>query len=137
MATSFVKQPYGLTLPITHGPSGYFDQSFSVVDQVKSNLINLLCTKKGERRMNPSFGTDLYKVVFEMSNDELPIIIESIVKKETQQWMPYLDVISVVVDIQPKYKDIYAVRIAVTFSISALGQQEIQTVQFAVDKQVL
>lgn len=137
MAINIPKQPYGLTLPISHGDGGYFNQSYTVADQVKSNLINLLNTKKGERRMNPTFGSDLNKVIFEFGNDEIIPIIDSTVRQDIQTWMPYLTVSNVSVDISNEYLDTYAVHIQISFTINQVGISEVQTVDFVVDKQIL
>ena len=124
-------------LPIAHGDGGYFNQSFSVVDQLKSNLFNLLNTKKGERRMNPTFGSDLNKVIFEFSNEDIIPIVDGVVRSDIQTWMPYITVKSVTVDIRSEYRDIYAIHIQISFTIDQIGISEIQTVDFVVDKQII
>ena len=53
----------GVSLPFN--APGVFNKTYSTKDQIKSNLINLLLTDKGERIMNPEFGTDLRKSLFE------------------------------------------------------------------------
>jgi hypothetical protein len=88
-------QTFGITLPITHGPRGYFNQSRSVSEQVKSNLNLLLRTKKGERRMNPEFGSGLWNVLFENNTDDLRPIIDSTIRKDISKWMSYVNVQSV------------------------------------------
>ena len=49
----------GVKLPIQNGQQGYFDSSLTTIDQVKTNIRNLLLTIKGERLMHPEFGTDI------------------------------------------------------------------------------
>ena len=56
--------PIGITLPIQDGNSGFFQQSFDTLTQVKSNILNLLNTRPGERRMQPTFGSNLWSIVF-------------------------------------------------------------------------
>ena len=51
----------GLTLPLQKGNTGYFAQSFVTSEQVRSNIINLLKTKRGERLFQPEFGSGLQK----------------------------------------------------------------------------
>ena len=39
--------------------NGGFHQSYTTVEQTKSNLINLVLTNRGERPMHPNFGCDI------------------------------------------------------------------------------
>ena len=57
----------GVSLPF-NGP-GVFNSTYTTKDQVKSNLVNLLLTSIGERVMNPTFGTELRKYIFEGITD--------------------------------------------------------------------
>lgn len=137
MSVFIPKQPFGVALPITHGAGGYFDQTYTVLEQIKHNLTNLLQTIKGERRMNPEFGSDLHKVVFEFADDGLPQIVDSTIRRDIQRWMPYLNVKSVDVDIRTELRDIYTVHIKVTFTVDSIGITEAQTVDFSVSQQTL
>jgi phage baseplate assembly protein W len=60
MAQKFI----GITLPIRLGQTGMFDQSTTVIQQVRSNFKNLILTKKGERVGQPDLGCDLWKILF-------------------------------------------------------------------------
>jgi phage baseplate assembly protein W len=53
----------GVSLPFD-GP-GVFNSTFTTKDQIKSNLVNLLLTDVGERVMNPTFGCNLRRFLFE------------------------------------------------------------------------
>ena len=70
----------GLSLPLRLGKRGYFDTNLATIDQVKSNIINILKTKPGERRFNNSFGSSLYSLLFEQLETDVNknIIIDSI-----------------------------------------------------------
>jgi hypothetical protein len=59
----------GITLPLTFGENT-FEQSFQTKDQIKSNIKNLLLTKRGERILQPQFGSGLQSLLFEQ-NDKL------------------------------------------------------------------
>jgi len=62
----------GVSLPFN--AKGVFNKTYSTKEQIKSNLINLLLTDKGERIMNPEFGADLRKSLFDnitQSNTDL------------------------------------------------------------------
>lgn len=107
------------------------------MDQVKSNLLNLLQTSKGERRMNPTFGSDLYKIIFEFSNEEIPNIVESAIRSDIQVWMPYITIQNIIVDITNENRDTYIINVQVAFSVNQIGISDIQTVNVTLNKQIL
>lgn len=136
MAITIPKQPFGITLPIIHGIGGYFNQSFTVLDQLKHNLVNLLLTKKGERRMNPDFGSNLHSVLFEFSNENLPIIVDGIIRKDIDQWMPFITIQSISVDTRTELRDIYVLHVTVKFTADALGIIETQSVDVSIESTI-
>ena len=82
----------GVNLPFTRdNKTGWFDQSFTTLDAAKSNLRNLLLTMKGERLMQPNFGTDLMKLVFEQDDGTLIDRIRETIITAVDFWLPYLN----------------------------------------------
>ena len=57
----------GVALPFNK--SSVFTSTYSTKEQIKSNLLNLLLTDIGERVMNPGFGTNLRRFLFEGITD--------------------------------------------------------------------
>jgi phage baseplate assembly protein W len=55
----------GVSLPFNKP----FTSTYTTKDQIKSNLINLLLTTRGERIMSPLFGTGLRDFIFEGITD--------------------------------------------------------------------
>lgn len=87
----------GVSLPFNTEGGGLFSRTYFSEDQAKTNLINLLSTRKGERLYHIDFGTDLYKAVFEQISDdgELEGFIRSTIVKAMETWTPYLTLRSI------------------------------------------
>ena len=130
MAT--MTQTYGVVLPITHGPQGYFNQSYSMLEQVRSNLNLLLKTKKGERRMNPDFGSGLWNVLFENITDDMTPIIDSTIRRDIAKWMSYVNVQSVSV-VNNKDNNYNRLNVSVVFTVPSVGIFAEQTLQVAMN----
>jgi phage baseplate assembly protein W len=85
----------GITLPLQLGNTGYFAQSISIFEQVKSNFKNLMMTRKGERLMQPEFGTDLHNIVFNQITEETLDNMKLSVSAAVERWMPFLEVVEI------------------------------------------
>jgi phage baseplate assembly protein W len=121
-------QPYGIALPITLGESGYFAQTYSALEQIKTNLNLLLKTKKGERRMSPDFGSGLWSVLFEQITDDIAPIIDGTIRKDINRWMPYVNVNSVDV-VQFPDNNYNRLNVTVKFTVPSIGEYDEQILQ--------
>lgn len=84
----------GIMLPFNPEDGGVFNKSFFSEDQARTNLMNLLSTRKGERLYHINFGTELYKVLFEQITDsgEIESFIRTEIITAMGEWTPYLTV---------------------------------------------
>ena len=110
-------QPIGVKVPIRMGNTGFFDQTFSSIDEAKSNMINLLLTRKGERPMQPNFGTNIYNYLFDQMTGDLANIIEQEITSAVSTWLPYVELITVEVDIGSTNMDRNRIEIKVDFGL--------------------
>lgn len=123
--------PIGINLPITSGPvSGYFDQSTDSFTAFRMNIINLLRTVPGERRMNPSFGCRLWSLTFEPNDDFIPAKVQKIITEDISKWISGVTVSSVDVkyfedDTSTDLRDIYKLYIVVKFVVNAINQGDV------------
>ena len=82
----------GVSLPLDYGGQGFFNKTRTTLQQTRSNIKNLLLTIKGERLGNPTFGSDLMKVVFEQNAGDIGAKVEEAIRASIAEWMPYVTV---------------------------------------------
>lgn len=104
----------GILLPAERGTAGYFNQGFDVVTQIKSNLINLVLTRKGERLMQPTFGCNIHDLMFDQITDETVAAARGAIEEAVQSWLPYLSIKNVVIN---KNSDSNEVFLDIRFSV--------------------
>ena len=88
----------GVSLPF-NGP-GVFNSTYTTKDQTKSNLVNLLLTSVGERVMNPNFGTELRRFLFDGITDSNLELLKNSLLNSIAVYLPDITVtnISVIPD---------------------------------------
>ena len=117
----------GVSLPF-NGPSGPFNSTYSTQTQIKSNLLNLLLTNKGERVFNPEFGADLGTALFEGINENIIDTITDLINTNVEIFVPEVQIRDVVVDINTP--DNNAVSVTVKYKLKISGTSDQITVQF-------
>jgi hypothetical protein len=94
----------GVSLPF-NGP-GVFNSTYTTKDQIKSNLVNLLLTSIGERVMNPNFGTELKRFLFEGITDSNSELLKNSVLNSIVIYIPDITVTNIVVQPNTDYNSI-------------------------------
>ena len=79
----------GVRFPLDHSQEGFFYKTKTILEQAKSNMRNLLLTSKGERVMQPEFGSTLTDVLFNQGEDVENQIDEAI-REAVSNWVPYI-----------------------------------------------
>lgn len=82
----------GILLPITYNNSNAFNQSYTTIDQIKTNIKDLLLTEKGERIMLPTYGLNLKHRLFEVIRQGNQIDLEQEIRDTIIKWMPYVTI---------------------------------------------
>lgn len=106
----------GITLPLTFGEST-FEQSFQTKDQIKSNIKNLLLTKRGERILQPQFGSGLQSLLFEQNIDDLEGKIEDTINESLEQWLPYVTAEEIDIESTDELRDNNKLNVSIKFRI--------------------
>ena len=82
------RQFFGIKYPfLMVSDDNYFlDLNKSYKDKVKSQLLHVVLTPKGQRLRNPEFGTDLIKYIFELNDDSSWSFIKHEIQDSVSRW---------------------------------------------------
>ena len=87
---------YGVNFPFRESYVGkYLDVSDTTEEEVRSNLIHLLLTKKGYRYYLPDFGTRLYEYIFEPLDGPTFSEIEGEIRDSVEKYMPGVQITNI------------------------------------------
>lgn len=95
---AFRKATLGISFPFQNSDSGdFFLMTDTAQQEIKSNLIHLLLTKKGNRYMMPKFGTNLYQYIFEPLDDRTIAKVENEIHDAIETYVPNLKVNKIII----------------------------------------
>jgi|TARA_R110000822_G_scaffold261399_1_gene386014 phage baseplate assembly protein W len=108
----------GVALPFTGAGDAVFNSNFTTRNQIKTNLINLLLTNKGERVMKPTYGANLREFVFEASVTSTYEGLQERIQSEISQHFPQIRIAELIVT---PNEDNYSINVNITYAISNFG----------------
>jgi len=97
---------------------GVFESSYTTQGAVISNLKNLLLTAKGERYMQPDFGTNIRTVLFENNTEDIRDILEDTIQSDIEQWLPYVILTDIGINTSA---DMHSLNVRLNFQITSIG----------------
>lgn len=85
-----IKQYYGIKYPFSEESDDltFFDMNETKQDGIKSMLLHIILTPKGQRLRRPNFGTDLIKYVFEPNDSSTWSTIKEEIRKQIALYLP-------------------------------------------------
>jgi phage baseplate assembly protein W len=113
------KLSVGVSIPFVgstiSGSDAVFSSTYTTIEQLKSDIINYILTNKGERVLNPNYGSDLRRFVFQNINginlNNLKLQISDGLKENFPQ------IVTNSVTITPDH-DINSINIAIDYSFA-------------------
>ena len=77
---------------------------------------NLLLTRRGERLGNPTFGSDLFAVLFEQEGDDIESKVEEAIRSAMSEWLPFV----IINNIETKFSitNKNAINVSMQFSLN-------------------
>ena len=116
-------------LPLSQDVDDGFALLKTFASLARQNLKMLVLTSPGERIMMPDFGVGLKQYLFE--NNPGPMIpqIESRVREQAIKYLPYIDIIRVVLSDpqQQENQDYFTLQVSIEYSLGELGTTDLLT----------
>ena len=110
----------GVSINEVSTSNGAFAVNFTTINQAKSNLQNLILTKKGERLMQPEFGCDIWKIIFEpIVEGDIESKIENSILDAVNTWLPYLNIDTILFDYDENDIDTNKIQLEIQFSLKS------------------
>jgi uncharacterized protein len=109
-----------ITYPFKNSPQGFFLSLNSLdADAIKSDLMHLLLTRKGERLYNPDFGTNLLKYIFEPNDNMTLEALKDEVSNTVKRYLPNLSIknISVTESDESEYAAVIRIDYVITDNV--------------------
>ena len=84
---------YGINFPFLDSRTGkYLSLSETADEEIRTDLIHLLLTRKGSRYFLPDFGTRLYEFIFEPLDGPTFSEIEAEIRESVGEYLPNLTI---------------------------------------------
>lgn len=110
----------GISINRASNSGGPFDVNYTTIKQARSNLINLILTKKGERVGQPDFGCDIWRILFEpIVEGEIDSKVESSIMEAVSIWLPYIQIDQIFLEYDENDIDRNGFRVEINFSLAS------------------
>lgn len=90
---------YGIIFPFRQSTKGtYFKLSEFTSEEIRSNLLHLILTRKGSRYYLPDFGTRIYEFIFEPLDGQTFESIRSEIEEQVDKYIPNVTINNITVE---------------------------------------
>jgi len=87
---------YGINFPFRESFTGrYLDLSDTSDEEIRTDLVHLLLTRKGTRYFFPDFGTRLYEYIFEPLDGPTFSDIEAEIRDSVEKYIPGIQITNI------------------------------------------
>ena len=92
-------QTYGINFPFRDSPVGdYLSLSVTTEEEIRSNLLHLLLTRRGSRYYLPTFGTRLYEFIFEPLDAQTFNSMKDEIYEQVRTYIPNLTITNITIE---------------------------------------
>ena len=121
-------QKYGIKYPFTSdNDDGYYlDLNNTLAEGVKSQVLHVIFTPKGQKLRDPDFGTDLIKYIFGPKDSMAFNEIKSEISTQISKYVPQVEFRNI--DIYTMEADEHGIIVSVEYGVKNGNKMEITTV---------
>ena len=121
----------GVKIPLYFSDVSSFDMNNTTVEHIKTKLKNLIFTSEGERVMNPTFGCNFNRIIFEPNNSsEMEFYIDTHIREKISKWILEVTVDDIKIDTERL--DSKAIDVLIIYSIIYEPEKK-ETMSFSIN----
>ena len=112
-------QHKGLSIGFSNSDTdGIFQKNYSTRKQYAENIKNLILTRTGERLLNPLFGCDIHRILFEpIVEGDIEKKIQDSIEQAVNYWIPEVNIDEIVFDFNEADIDNHTINFNIVFSL--------------------
>lgn len=119
------KQYIGIRFPFKDSNDGNFiDLTRTDAEEIKSDLMHLILTRRGERLYLPDFGTNLLKFIFEPNDGLTQSGIKTEIQTTVKKYLPNLQINDVTIEESGQNEALVKVRVDYTITDDVFEQTD-------------
>lgn len=115
-------QFYGIKYPFSEESEllTFFDLDETKLDGIRSKILHIIFTPKGQRLRHPEFGTDLIKYIYEPNDSITWDAIKEEIRKQISRYLPEVIFNNISILQNPEEND-HAIFVEVDYSVEDKG----------------
>jgi phage baseplate assembly protein W len=110
-----LRDSVGIGVDLPFAGRAVFNTTYTSKDAIKANLINYFLTNKGERYLNPTFGSNIRELLFENINIDTLNSIKNTIGEEIKNFFPRIVINKFEISSNP---DAYSIQVLLRYSIT-------------------
>ena len=103
----------------------YLDMSNTDAGAIRSDLMHLILTQKGQRLYMPDFGTDLLKYIFDPNDTKMLSDIKFDINETVKKYIPNLKINDIIVEIDDNNEHKTTLKIDYTVTEDVFEQNDV------------
>ena len=103
----------------------YLDMSSTDAGAIRSDLMHLILTQKGQRLYMPDFGTDLLKYIFDPNDTKMLSDIKADINETVKKYIPNLKINDIIVEIDDNNEHKTTLKIDYTVTEGVFEQNDV------------